>query len=274
MEPADLFLLLLSGCAGGFLAGLLGIGGGIIYVVIFSVYLERIGIPSRLMVSAIIANSMLAILFSSISGTIKHIRNKNFFPAEILGMGIPAALFSILGTRLIQAGTWYTKERFTILFIAILVYTALRLFRQKEVAVPLKPEKRSLLLNIVIGCLGGLLAALSGLGGGIIMIPLTTTLLHYNIKKATTISLGVIVVITLAHSAYSMITEAGTGLQVPYSVGLICLPVVLPVSLGSIVFSPLGVMAAFRASAKTLRISFAIVILCVIAKMVYSLIQP
>lgn len=273
MDPGDLFVLLLSGCVGGFLAGLLGIGGGIVYVVIFSVYLERLGIPPQLMVPAIVANSMLAILFSSISGTLKHIRKKNFFPAEILGMGIPAAICSVLGTRFIQMGTWYTKDRFTLLFIVILLYTVIRLFLQKEVAVPLKPEKSSLPLNVLIGCLGGVLAALSGLGGGIIMIPLMTNLLHFSLKKATTISLGVIVVITLVHSVYSMATEAGDALQIPYSIGLVCLSVVLPVSLGSIIFSPLGVTAAFRASARTLRISFGVLIICVIAKMIYSLIQ-
>ena len=272
MDPTDLLLLLLSGCVGGFLAGMLGIGGGIVYVVIFSFYLERLGIPGQLMVPAIVANSMLAILFSSISGTLKHIRNKNFFPGDILSMGIPAALLSVLGTHLIQMGSWYTKDRFTILFIIILVYTVIRLFLQKEASMPLKPEKNSMSLNILIGCLGGLLAALSGLGGGIIMIPLMSNLLHFSLKKATTVSLGVIVVITLVHSVYSMATEAGDALQIPWSLGLICLPVVLPVSVGSIIFSPLGVMTAFRASAKTLRISFGILILCVIAKMIHSLI--
>ncbi|MFS8615236.1 MAG: sulfite exporter TauE/SafE family protein [Solitalea sp.] len=273
MDPVDLFFLLLSGCVGGFLAGMLGIGGGIVYVAIFSIYLERLGIPDGLMVPAIVANSMLAILFSSISGTIKHIRKQNFFPAEILGMGIPAALFSVIGTRLIQEGSWYTKERFTIFFILILIYTVIRLFLQRETTGAAKPEKNSTMLNILIGCAGGLLAALSGLGGGIVMIPLMTNLLFFSLKKATTISLGVIVVITLVHSVYSMVTEVGVALEVPYSIGLICLPVVLPVSLGSIVCSPLGVATAFKASGKTLRISFALLILCVIARMVYSLIQ-
>lgn len=272
MDVIDLFLLFLSGCAGGFLAGLLGIGGGIIYVVIFSFYLEKAGVPSGLIVPAIVANSMMAILFSSISGTLKHIRNGNFHPTEIISMGIPAALFSIAGTRLIAEGNWYTKERFTLLFVILLAYTAVRLFRERDVTVLLKPEKKVLALNFLIGIAGGVLAALSGLGGGIVMIPLMTNLLHFNIKKATTVSLGVIVIITLAHSVYSMLTETGQGLPVPHSVGLICLSVVLPVTAGSIAFSPVGVTAAGRSSSKALRIYFCILILCVITQMLYTFI--
>ncbi len=50
--------LFILGGLGGLLAGMLGIGGGIIYVLLFSHYLPLIGIPEHLVVPAIVANSM------------------------------------------------------------------------------------------------------------------------------------------------------------------------------------------------------------------------
>ena len=79
MDVGTLILLFFGGCAGGLLAGLLGVGGGLVFVVIFTNYLAVLGIPDNKIAQLIIANSMVAIFFAGTSGSIKHYLNGDFF---------------------------------------------------------------------------------------------------------------------------------------------------------------------------------------------------
>src|SRR5687767_5903826 len=109
MDPdiIDFIILFFLGGLGGLLAGMLGIGGGVIYVLIFSHYLPKLGIPEEYIVPAIVANSMFAIMFAGISGTYKQWRKNNFFPKEAMFIAIAASFTSILFSYLISIGTWY-----------------------------------------------------------------------------------------------------------------------------------------------------------------------
>ncbi len=105
----EIITLLILGGIGGLLAGMLGIGGGIIYVLLFSHYLPLTGIPSHLIVPAIVANSMFAIFFAGISGSYKHYKNKNFHPKQFLIIGSAASIASIFFSHLIINVNWYTQ---------------------------------------------------------------------------------------------------------------------------------------------------------------------
>ena len=121
-EVLDVLLLFVLGGLGGLLAGLLGIGGGIIYVLIFSHFLKQYDYSNQQIVSAIVANSMFAILFAGLSGSFKQWRINNFYPKQIIITGISASIASIFFSYIISQSTWYTKEQFNWLFIGLLVF--------------------------------------------------------------------------------------------------------------------------------------------------------
>lgn len=269
MSATDLALLIISGGLGGLLAGFLGVGGGIIFVLIFSHYLLKSTMPVALVVPAIVANSMFAIFFAGISGSIKQYNNKNFFFKPIISTAIPAVICSIGMTWFIQAGTWYTKERFAIFFIALLIYMAWRTLKGKETEVNATKESDSRLQFIFIGSLSGFIAALSGIGGGVIMVPFFMAYMGMSIKKATGVSLGVITLMALFTSLFSMFLDNRSPDH--HTLGLIVPALALPVALGSVFFAPLGVSLAAKASPKLIRSVFGIFLLLVIAKMFYSL---
>lgn len=273
MTIGALILLFLGGCLGGLMAGLLGIGGGLVFVLIFTNYLSVVNAPDTTLAHYIVANSMFAIFFAGISGSVKHYFSNNFFLKPVLISGVAASATSVLTNYLIDQGSWYDKELFSIVFISITSYVAYNiLFGKDKARKDDHVEEFSLGTFILIGGLGGILAALSGVGGGVIMVPMLTRMLHINIKKATAISLGVITIMALVSSVYAMfVLGDDSPLQVPHTYGLIILPMVLPVAVGCVICSPFGVSLAKRIPNQTIKVIFACFLLLVISNMIYKL---
>ena len=267
----EIIALLILGGIGGLLAGMLGIGGGIIYVLLFSHYLPLTGIPNHLIVPAIVANSMFAIFFAGISGSYKHYKNKNFHPKQILIIGSAASIASIFFSDLIINGTWYTKDKFTYLFIFLLLFIAFRILKNKKADQVLLNEKSSTQGFIFTGLFSGTIAAFSGIGGGVLIVPILTDIMKIPIKKATAISLGVISIMAFFTSAYAMLfSKVSIQIAAPHF-GLIVYSLALPVAAGSLLFSPFGVQLAAKLSPSKLRLLFASFLLLVIAKMIIDL---
>lgn len=259
-------LLFLLGGLGGLLAGLLGIGGGIIYVLIFNHYLIKLGIEPSLIVPSIIANSMFAILFAGLSGSYKQWKNQNFFPNEMLITGLSAAVSSITFSYIISKGTWYTKEKFSIFFIVLLILIALRLFTQRKRIEQSEYPKPKMFSLSITGIISGTIAAFSGIGGGVIIVPILTDIIKMPIKKATSISLGVISIMALFTSLYNGMFSLSSG----STHSLLVFSLAIPVALGSLVASPIGVQIASKLQAKHIRLILILFLLIVISKMLLN----
>ena len=76
-------LLLLTGLLGGFLAGLVGIGGGLIYIFALVPLLAELAVPLRLVPSLTVANSILAVFFASTAASITLIKSKDFYFKDV-----------------------------------------------------------------------------------------------------------------------------------------------------------------------------------------------
>jgi len=263
----EIIILLLLGGLGGLLAGLLGIGGGVIYVLIFNHYLHKIGIPDSIIVPSIIANSMFAILFAGVSGSYKQWKNKNFFPNEMIIAGLAAAVSSISFSYIISKGTWYTKESFSIFFIILLASIALRIFTQRKKIEQENLQNPSMLSLSITGLISGTIAAFSGIGGGVIIVPILTDIIKLPIKKATSISLGVISIMALFTSIYNAMTSVASA----GSSSLLVFSLAIPVAIGSLIASPIGVQLANKLKPSQIRIVLFLFLISVILKLIYNL---
>ena len=96
-------LIVLLGFAGGFLAGMLGVGGGLVFVPVFQEIVKNHEIAAD-RVPYVLANSLLIVFVVGISGSIKHIKIKNTNLQAALTTGL-AAVFSSLLLSLITAFT-------------------------------------------------------------------------------------------------------------------------------------------------------------------------
>ena len=93
------------------------------------------------------------------------------------------------------------------------------------------------------GFISGIIEELSGLGGGIVMIPYFTQIIKMEIKKATALSLSVITVSALPVVVFYLLStskELNFLNQISHT-GFIIWEIVIPLSIGAAIFAPLGV---------------------------------
>jgi uncharacterized protein len=210
MEPARELILVAGGLVSGILAGLLGIGGGTVLVP-FLVTLGYLPVKS-------VATSSLAILITSISGSIQNWRMGYFNFKRVFYLGLPAIATAQLGVYLADRFPGYVLLiAFGILLLVniYLVDLRKRLTKSKQTESDREDanavrgtagatgdranEKRKSNFNLVVsriftGGAAGILAGFFGVGGGVIMVPLQMLLLGEPIKVAIQTSLGVIVI--------------------------------------------------------------------------------
>lgn len=264
----DILFLFLAGILGGFAAGLLGIGGGIVYIAILPYALREYGLSDEVLVSAVIANSILATFFAALFSLYRQYIHKNLYLKDSLFIGLPGALVLILTFSIIVEQGMYKFIYFNIFIIAILLFMLARHFfkiRKEE----LPERKSSPLMYNSIGASGGLLSAFSGLGGGAIVVPLLVSITRMDIKKATSISMGFILCASFAMSVYNL---GFSKLDIENSTGgVIILPIVAPMIIGVIMAAPFGVIASKKISSKALTILFIVFIIAVMVTRILDL---
>jgi uncharacterized membrane protein YfcA len=190
MLPSDGLIFLLGGLFSGLLAGLLGIGGGIVLVPI----LVALGYEP---VQAV-ATSSLAIVITSLSGSMQNWRMGYLDWDSIVAIAFPSLIMAQVGVILADNVPRYILlAAFGVLLITTILLTNLRkslASRNNSLPTHIKPTTAYL----SIGAGAGLLAGFFGVGGGVIMVPLQMVLLGENIKKAIQTSLGVIVITSIS----------------------------------------------------------------------------
>jgi len=130
--------------------------------------------------------------------------------------------------------------------------------------------KENPILAVFVGVLAGAVVALSGLGGGVIMVPLFRMLLKMPMRQATALSLSIIPILGIAPLSGYLLAHNATILPFLHT-GYIAWPYALPMAAGVAVFATRGMKAAKRISETTLRIIFAILSSIVIVKTLYDI---
>lgn len=262
--------LLLSGLVGGFFAGFLGIGGGIIFISILPIILSSIGVPHHEIVEYTIANSVFATFFASFGANITQIINKNFYLKQVLLIGVTGGIVGVIALDQMVYSDWYTPFVFSWVIIGLLTYIMINTVRVAKRNQSFHDQgKHHNGWLIFSGGFSGIIAAISGLGGGIVIIPILNGILQMNIKKAQSISLGVIFISSLILSVKNMLAE--TTKISDFSVGYVVFPVVIPLVIGVVLTAPLGVMAARRISSYRLSIIFAIFVFLLIGLKIFEI---
>ena len=265
-------LLILAGLVGGFLSGLIGIGGGTIYIFFLPILLRQIGVSEADLSQYTIANSLFAIVFASLSANIANHKIGNFYWKEVIRISIPCAITAVLMTYFVVHSHHFSLLIFNSIVLILFSYMFVQILysSRKEHEGPLPHIPIYKLTGT--GIISGALSAVSGLGGGIVTVPILNGLCHVDIRKASSISLGVIMPTAILSGIVNLTAQPVHSVDW-YSSGYIIFPVVLILSAGVIFTSPLGVKAAQKIPSKYISYIYASFLLLVIVTKAYELIS-
>jgi len=254
LEPQLIFELLLLGIATGFLAGLLGIGGGMLMVPFITFILTSKGFPAEYTVKMAVATSLATICFTSLSSVrAHHRRGAVLWPVvRLLAPGILVG--SLLGAQLAVA---MPAKVLSVLFALFVSFSATQMFLNR------KPKPSRTLPGPVgtfgVGALIGVLSSLVGAGGAFISVPFMTWC-NVKIHDAVGTSAALGFPIALAGTAGYIWAGQGLPSMPPGSVGYLYLPGLLVIALASISTAPLGARTAHRMDIRPLQKVFALVL--------------
>jgi uncharacterized membrane protein YfcA len=271
LEWFDYLLLLIFGGLGAFLSGFLGVGGGIIYVPILDYFLYKLGYRNEELVRAILANSLFTIIFSGTISLYNQYKLKNIYPKLILYAAIPAAVSVVLTTWFINQGTWYSKIFFNYIFSVMLVVVLIKMIKSSRYEV-YNRVKLFPTHFVTAGFFTGIISALSGLGGGVILTPVLNDYFKLSVKKATSISNGVIPILAAAVGIYN-INQIPSNLVSPWQAGYIVFPLVVPMIASAPIFAKLGVQLAHRIQSGYVKSVFLFFVSLVLIKNLYEIIS-
>jgi uncharacterized membrane protein YfcA len=260
------FFGLLSGLIGGFL----GVGGGTVYVPVLTAFFishQPLGAP---FVTFIIGNSLFLTLISGLSGSFKQWRLGNFHKHDTLLVGGMGAFTALLTSVALTHLPWYDKKAFTLFFTIVLIPMVLRMFLKKDAGAAIPYRATDCKRLLVVGGLSGIVSALSGLGGGVVMVPLLVDLLKYPLKKAASVSLGAIVLMAATSVSWYALQFKAPAIS-NYQLGMIALPAVLPMAAGVMLAAPWGVRLSTKVSPFYTKLFFLLFFIVVILQMHFQL---
>lgn len=258
---------MLMGAFAGVLAGLLGIGGGLVIVPILYFCFTKQGIPHEVMMHLALGTSLATIIFTSISSCIAHHKRgavrwdilKSIAVGILIGTFLGTCIASLLSTDFLKG-----------FFGIFLYYVSYQMISGK------KPEPSRQVPGPLpmfgAGGIIGIFSSLVGIGGGTLSVPFLTWCnvpIHTAIGTAAAIGLP----IAISGTAGYVYNGWGAANLPDWSIGYVYLPALLGIVSMSVITAPLGAKLAHSLPVTRLKKVFAILLFVVGSRMLWSLFQ-
>ncbi len=233
-------IMAISAIPVGFMAGLFGIGGGLITVPVLFYIFNLVGLNQTFIMHLAVGTSFSIIIPTSVISTMTHMKYKAVDFKIVKTFGLFVILGVILGT--IFAANLKTAN--LILFFSIMtMFFALIFLTSKEKINP-EQKKINLFFRIILGFSSGFLSAPMGIGGGIINTPILK-MFGYSINTAIGSSAAIGFLIALVGALGFIITGNYLDIEAPLSIGFVNIPALF-------IFAPITMFMA-KVGAKTVH---------------------
>jgi uncharacterized membrane protein YfcA len=258
-------VLLFTGVIGGIMAGLLGVGGGIVIVPVLYHSFKLIGIDESVLMHVAVATSLATIVATSISSARAH-HKKGGIDTALLRQWGPFIAFGVLLGSILGANLdgLFLSAVFGIIALLVSANMALRPdgWHMCE-ELPGTPGRQ------IIATVIGFFSVMMGIGGGTLAVP-TLTAFNYPIRRAvgTASAIGLIIAVpgAISFAAFGW----GTANLPPFSVGYINLVGFILIVPLSVLAAPFGAKLAYTINTRMLRICFAVFLLVTGIRMLFD----
>lgn len=258
----DVFLSCLAlGTVVGFLAGLFGIGGGLIIVPSLVYLLPMAGVTQENLMSAALGTSFSTIVITAFSSAQRHHKLGNV-DWNISKIFIPSIMISVFLAGLVISGL--DAALMSKLFAVMVIYLAGRMIFSLKKESKIKPFTTQ--STIVAGGIIGALSSVAGIGGGAFIVPFLNSR-GLEMKRAIGTSSFCGALLGLSGTV-SFIASGWNVANMPeYSLGYVYLPALLGITLTSYFTSKLGANAANVLPVATLKKAFAVMLVAIAINM-------
>lgn len=257
--------LVATGAAAGVLAGLLGVGGGIVIVPVLYWLFDLLAVPDTISMHLAVATSLATIIPTSISSARSHHRRgaidmqllKRWAPLIFLGALIGGLLSKVIDSAGLTA---------IFGFVALLVAINMALPKKIVLAdrLPEGPVARGLVPGFI-----GLFSSLMGIGGGTLSVP-TLTAFSFPVHRAVGTAAAFGLVIAGPAVVGFIWSGLGVPLRPPFTLGYVSVPAAILIFSASIFTAPIGSRIAHSLDAARLKMAFAVFLLLSSLKMLWS----
>ncbi len=253
--------------ASGVGAAYLGIGGGIILVPILTEFLYRSGLSLDQTMTSAFATAMFIAVFTTASSSYRQYRQDNIVFKAIPFTALGAISGGWLGAWL---GSNISGKGLTVMFGSFLILASINLFissGRKEGKIDLTAFRH--LAFFVLGLVTGVIAALFGIGGGIIMIPIFVLIFGLPAEKVAGTSSSIAFLLSVSSVIAYLIFGVERAVEGAGFWGVIDLSLAIPIAIGTTSTAPIGAMLNKRFKGTTYLRIFAGFLLFVAFRMLF-----
>lgn len=261
LAPALLAAYVGLGLVVGFVAGLLGVGGGLIVVPVMIMLLHAQGLAAGVEPQVALGTSLASILFTALSSVRAHHRH-GAVEWPLVRRITPGVLLGTLAGALLAAQV--SAQVLKLFFVAFLFYAATQMWLDFKPA-----PHRGLPGRAGTTLAGGVIGAVSswvGIGGGTLSVPF---MLWHNVPLHRAIATSAAIGFPIAAAGatgYALGGRDAAGLPAG-SLGFVYLPALAGIVVGSVLTAPLGARTAHRLPVRPLKRIFAVLLLILALRM-------
>lgn len=263
MELLGLFIL---GIIAGTIAGLFGLGGGILFTPILFLIYSNAGISEPVVLT--IASSLFCSFIATTGSSIRQFRQRNFYFAEGIKVGLLGAIGVSIG-KVVITSDFYSKEVFVLLFSLLLIYVSYMFYRRGKIRDisdrNVKPV--NWFESSITGVFGGFVAALAGIGGGGVMVPLMNLLFKREFIRAVSISSLAIILISLTGWIQLGLSGDGVETLTRFHWGYVDFGAAAPLAAGGLFGGFAGAWINLKINRRYLQYAFALLAMIMAVKM-------
>lgn len=249
----SLLVFIATGATAGLMAGLFGVGGGMIMVPALALLLPAMGVPAAIVMQVAIATSLAVIAATSISSALTHHRHGGVIWPVLRALAPGLVAGSVLGA--------FVADQLPSRVLAIIVGVG-ALITAVQMALDRKPKATRALPGAIglasAGGVIGLLSSLIGIGGGSLTVPYLS---WCNVAIRQCVGTAAAAGVPIAWAGTLGFIVAGQDVTLPDPhLGYVSLHGFLGLAVASVAAAPFGARLAHRLPPRTLKRAFAVLL--------------